>query len=411
MVVGKRRRRRVRPRALAADAPIPYHLPHIDGDDLEAVAQVLRSGWLTTGREAALFEAEFQTLVQAEAAIAVSSCTAALHLALVLLELQPGDEVIVPTLTFTATAGAVLMAGLTPVLADVDPGSLLMTPESIAAKCNRRTKALLPVHYGGNPSGFLRLLAFAQQHKMRVVDDAAHALPAFVRTENGLAAIGRAGLSDATCFSFYPTKPVTTGEGGMLVVPKTVADRARRLTLHGIDADAYHRSRQAIYHYEVIEHGWKYNLPDVLATLGRRQLAKSEALWHQRVEIAGQYAAALSDLIAEERLTPPVVAPDALSAWHLYPIRLNLKALHPTWDRDRVGQRLREMGIGTSMHYRPLHRHKFWSESLGIGAQSFPVADQAYLELLSLPIWPGMSPRQVARVVERLTAVLQEGRR
>lgn len=402
------------PRHAAADTVIPYHKPHVDRRDQLAVKAVLDSGWLTTGKEAVAFEAEFLQFLDGLglAAIAVSSCTAALHLALELLDLQPGDEVIVPTMTFTATAGAVLMAGATPVIADVDPVSLNLSPDSIAAKCNRRTKALLPVHYGGNPSGFLQLLAFASSHKMRVVDDAAHALPAFVLPRQGAPIhIGGPDLSDATCFSFYPTKPLTTGEGGMLVIPKTQEPRARRLTLHGIDADAYHRSRQAIYHYEVVEHGWKYNLPDILAALGRSQLAKTNRLWEQRSSIAGRYASGFSDLLEAERLTLPVVGPDALSAWHLYPIRLNLKALHPTWDRDRVGQRLREVGVGTSMHYRPLHRHKYWSESLGIGADSFPVADQAYIELLSLPIWPGMSHRHVTLVIERVRQILKEGGR
>lgn len=401
------------PRAAVKLPPIPYHRPHMDSRDMAAVRRVLQSGWLTTGKEAALFEAEFLALLQASGsrAIAVSSCTAALHLALELLDLEPDDEVIVPSMTFTATAAAVLMAGLRPVLADVDPVSLNLTPETVEARRTKRTRAILPVHYGGNPSGLLALLDYAVPAKLRVVDDAAHALPAFVQPVGGPPmAIGSSDLTDATCFSFYPTKPLTTGEGGMLVVPEQWESRARRLTLHGIDADAYQRSRTAIYHYEVIEHGWKYNLPDLLAALGRSQLAKTMRLWEARTDIAAKYERALAPLVDADRLRTPVVMPGYLSAWHLYPVRLNLRTLHGTWDRDRVGQRLRELGIGSSMHYRPLHRHKFWASGDTAG-HDFPATDQAYVELLSLPIWPGMTSKEVARVVAGLTLVLKDGAR
>jgi dTDP-4-amino-4,6-dideoxygalactose transaminase len=395
----------------AAETVIPYHKPHLDRRDHVAIKGVLESGWLTTGKEAAAFEEEFLQMLGGEglAAVAVSSCTAALHLALALLDLQPGDEVIVPTMTFTATAAAVLMAGAKPIIADVDPVSLNLTVASMAPQITRRTKGLLPVHYGGNPSGFEALRDFAARHGLRLVDDAAHALPAFVQTPGRTPRAIGSGLSDGTCFSFYPTKPLTTGEGGMLVIPKPQESRARRLTLHGIDADAYQRSRTAIYHYEVVEHGWKYNLPDLLAAPGRSQLAKTHRLWEQRTATARRYIDGLSGLVGAGRLTLPAVGADAMSAWHLFPIRLNLKALHATWDRDRVGQRLRELGVGTSMHSRPLHRHKFWSESLGLAAEAFPVADQAYIELLSLPIWPGMTHRHVSLVIDRLHQVLTEG--
>ncbi len=397
----------------ATDTSIPFHRPHIDSSDLAAVRDVMKSGWITTGKAATAFEQAFLQGLPGRAAVAVSSCTAALHLALELQGLKPGDQVIVPTMTFTATAGAVVMAGLQPVIVDVDPVTLMLTPEVIAPKCTARTKAILPVHYGGNPLGFMRVLDFARQHKMRVIDDAAHAYPAAVAdVHDHLVPIGAAELADATCFSFYATKTITTAEGGMLVIPPSLEERARRLTLHGIDADAYQRSRTAVYHYEVTEHGYKYNLPDLLAAFGGSQVKKAEALRNMRKTIAERYAQALATLVKREWLALPPSSLETESAYHLYPIRLNLQRLGTGWDRDRVGAAMKAAhGVGTSMHYRPLHRHRYWATTLGIGADAFPNADTAYAQLLSLPIWPGMSSKHVDRVATALEHVLFEAGR
>jgi len=394
---------------------IPFHRPHITGPDIDGVRTVLKSGWLTTGKVAEEFEGAFaQAVGGGVSAIAVSSCTAALHLALELLSLPPGAEVIVPTMTFTATAEAVLRAGLTPVIADIDPLTLMLTPETAGPKCRAKTAALLPVHYGGNPTGFLTLLEFARAHKFRVVDDAAHAFPAHVTPPGGPPRpIGSQGLSDATAFSFYATKTITTAEGGMLTFSKNAAleARARRLTLHGIDADAFQRSRQAVYHYEVTERGYKYNLPDLLAALGRSQTAKAELLRNLRATTARAYLESLRPLAAREWLTLPTIPIDAEPAWHLFPIRLNIERFGARWDRDAIGAALKQRGIGTSMHYRPLHRHTYWSKELGLGTEKFPVADAAYAELLSLPIWPGMQAKHIQRVEAALYDVLLEAGR
>ena len=292
---------------MAADAPVPFHRPAISREDRQAVDRVLRSGWLTTGAEAEQFEAEFAQAVGARHALAVSSCTAALHLALACCRLRPEDEVIVPTMTFTATAAAVLMAGARPVVADVDPETLTLTAETIIPVHTRHTRVLLPVHYGGTPAGFPGVLAFAHQYRQRVIDDAAHALPAATAAGPiGSEAVG----SDATCFSFYATKTLTTGEGGMLTTrwPEW-AMRARRLTLHGVDADAYQRSRTAVYHYEVVEHGYKYNLPDLLAALGRSQLARHRLLWASRRDTAHTYADGFAPLVARGLVRLPRLLP------------------------------------------------------------------------------------------------------
>jgi dTDP-4-amino-4,6-dideoxygalactose transaminase len=400
----------------AKDFAIPFHRPHLDSRDAKAVTDVLRTGWITTGAVATQFEQAVARLLrapngEAPATVAVSSCTAALHLALELMDLNPGDHVIVPTMTFTATAAAVEMAGLRPIVVDVDPVTLMLTPEAIAPKCTSRVKAVMPVHYGGNPLGYVQVLEFARDHKMRVIDDAAHAFPAAVLWGAHRFPVGAPGLADATAFSFYATKTITTAEGGMLALPPALADRARRLTLHGIDADAYQRSRTAVYHYEVTEQGWKYNLPDLLAAVGLAQVAKAEALRNTRAAIAAEYQGLFDLLVKREWLTLPPTSTETESAWHLYPVRLNLGRLAKGWDRDRVGARMKELKVGTSMHYRPLHRHRYWATSLGIGAQAFPHADAAYASLLSLPIWPGMASRDVRRVAETLEDVLHEAGR
>lgn len=399
---------------MADDPLIPYHQPYLDTDDLRVVREVLRSGWLTTGAEARRFELELARYLDARAVLAVSSCTAALHLALECQGVR-GRAVVVPTLTFTATAAAVVMAGGTPVLADVDPDTLTLgvkEAEVAAQAARHRAVAVMPVHYGGNPSRFREVLQWAQAEGLTVIDDAAHALPATVDAHRvGAAALG----AFATCFSFYPTKPITTGEGGALVLrDPDLLPRARRLSLHGIDADAYQRSRAGLAHYQVVEHGWKYNLPDVLAALGRSQLKKADVLWQRRQNVADWYRRALAPAVAAGRLRLPVVEPDCASSWHLYAVRLPLERWAPGWDRDRVAARLRDLGIGTSMHYVPLHLHPYWQahgDLAGMNNGRFPHANTAYAELLSLPIWVGLTEGQVGHVAERLVQVLEEAQR
>ena len=394
---------------VALSTTIPYARPYIDTDDRRVMREVLSGGWLTTGKQARGFEDELAQFIRNPHVLAVSSCTAALHLALELLDVRD-HLVVVPTLTFTATAAAVVMAGGIPVLADVDPTYLTMGPEQIgrATRGMPAPAAVMPVHYGGNPSGFAAVLAQAED-RWAVVDDAAHALPAYVDScPIGAHALGAA----ATCFSFYPTKPITTGEGGALAVQSPEAlERARRLSLHGIDADAYQRSRQGLYHYSVTEHGWKYNLPDVLAALGRSQLKKAQTFWGRRTGIADAYIRRFQRLSDKGRLGLPVVEPGCASSWHLFVVRFPAERFASGWTRDRVAARLRELGIGTSMHYVPLHRHPYWQRLTLVEPKAFPAAEDAYAEILSLPLWCGMTEAMVDEVTDRVEQVCREAQR
>lgn len=393
-------------------AVIPFHRPHIDKEDRNAVKRVLDSGWLTTGKEASLFEHEFGEFVRNPACLAVSSCTAALHLALVLAGVESSDCVIVPTLTFTATAAAAVMCGAKVILADIDADTLTLGAKNLADVGNlRNVVAVMPVHFAGNPSRFGEVLAWGQLHSIKVIDDAAHAFPA---AWNGWPIGSPVHGGFASCFSFYPTKPITTAEGGMLVMTDpTHLERARRLSLHGVDADAYQRSRQAVYHYEVTEHGWKYNLPDLLAALGRSQLHKAKELAQRRYYIAEQYIHDLWQLQRAGLIRLPVVLDSYNSAWHLFVVQFELERLKADWTRDRISEELRIRGVGTSVHYRPLHRHPFWKEHcFGTTDQLvvntfFPNAERAYSQMLSLPIWPGMEEKDVSYIVEQIQIILE----
>ena len=389
---------------------IPFHAPDIDSDDRSALRRVLASGWLTTGAEAAGLEREFAETVglPADQALAVSSCTAALHLACILAGWTSREqEVIVPTWTFTATAEAVWKAGATPVLADVDPESFNLSAETVARRRSRRTVGVLPVHFAGNPSGVREVIedALGQAVPYRVVEDAAHAYPASV---DGVP-VGASPKTFATCFSFYPTKPITTGEGGMLTLrdPGLLA-RARRISLHGIDADAYQRSRKGLYHYAVVEEGEKYNMADLNAALGRSQLRKADVLAGRRLAIAERYRARLSPVTEAGLVRVPRVDDHVVSAWHLYVVRFAMDRLRSEWTRDRMAEELKERGIQTSMHYRPLHTHPYWRSRVTSSQWGeFPVADRLYASALSLPIWPGMSESQVDQVADEVCRVVK----
>lgn len=388
---------------------IPFHRPDLDSDDRMAIRRVLASGWLTTGVEAAAFEREFAETLGARVAVAVSSCTAALHLACVLAGwTKPGQEVIVPTLTFTATAGAVLQAGATPVLADIDPETLNLSIQTVAARRTKATVGVLPVHYAGNPTGFPDLLADARQHVPRylVVEDAAHAYPAAINDRP----IGNPVWgSFATCFSFYPTKPLTTAEGGMLVLQDPGLEaRARRLTYHGIHAIEPQHRRVGLDHYAVTEEGWKYNLPDLLAALGRAQLRKADVLAGRRTTIAERYRARFAPLVNAGLLRVPWLESRIKSGWHLYVIRFVLERLRPEWTRDRLAGALQDRGIQTSVRYKPLHLQPFWRTRLDSARWgTFPVAERVAESSLCLPCWPGMSESQVDQVGDEVSRLVK----
>jgi dTDP-4-amino-4,6-dideoxygalactose transaminase len=382
------------------DVPfLPFALPDIGEDEIAAVVECLRSGWITTGPKAREFERAFADYLGGGVeAIAVNSATAGLHLALEALGIGPGDEVIVPTLTFTATAEVVHYLGATPVLVDVDPDTLNISSDTIRAAITPRTRAIIPVHFAGLACDMDAILELAFDHKIAVVEDAAHAFPA---TFKG-ALIGTMG-SDATVFSFYANKTMTTGEGGMVVTrdPK-LAKRIRLMRLHGISQDAFDRyiSRTPAWFYEVVAPGFKYNLTDIAAAIGLGQLRRIDGFLQRRRALAATYNAALASL---PLVLPPRAGPGDVHAWHLYVVRLTAQA---PLGRDALIEALSERGIGTSVHFIPLHRQPYWRARCGKGAAHFPVAEASYAATLSLPLYTAMSDASQQRVIAAMHELL-----
>jgi len=379
---------------------LPFARPDIGDAEVNAVAEALRSGWVTTGPKTREFEQAFSDYLGNHGlqSIAVNSATAGLHLALEALGIGPGDEVIAPTLTFTATVEVVRYLGADPVLVDVDPVTLNIAPEKIRAAITPRTKAIMPVHYGGLACDMDAILAIAEEHGLKVVEDAAHALPT---TWQGTL-IGQLA-SDVTVFSFYANKTITTGEGGMAVTrDPELARRMRVMRLHGMNRDAFDRftSKTPAWYYEVVAPGFKYNMTDVAAAMGMVQLARLPQFVQRRQHLAMRYQARLKGL----PLVLPAEAPEGdLHAWHLYVVRI---APGARATRDDVIQALSDRGIGTSVHYVPLHRHPYWRERYGLTPDQFPQADAAYQAMLSLPLFTAMSDADQDRVISALHELL-----
>jgi dTDP-4-amino-4,6-dideoxygalactose transaminase len=385
-----------------ADRPpfLPFALPEIGDDEIAEVVDTLKSGWVTTGPKAKRFEADFAAFLGEPGlhCIAVNSATAGLHLALEALGIGPGDEVITTTHTFTATAEVVRYLGADVKLVDIDPVTLNIDPALVEAAITPRTKAIVPVHYGGLAADMPRLLDIARRHGLKVVEDAAHALPTTV----GGRLVGTLA-SDATVFSFYANKTITTGEGGMLVTrDEALAKRARVMRLHGMSRDAFDRFTATVpsWYYEIVAPGFKYNLTDIAAALGIHQLKKAQAFQQRRARIAALYDEGFAGL---PLLTPPKPAAGDTHAWHLYPVRLAEGAGVP---RDRFIERLFDAGIGCSVHYIPLHLHPYWRDRYGLQPAMFPHSQRAYDAMTSLPIYTRMTDADVARVVAAVRGAL-----
>jgi dTDP-4-amino-4,6-dideoxygalactose transaminase len=380
---------------------LPFALPEIGEEEIAEVVDTLKSGWLTTGPKARRFETDFAAFLgdQALHCIAVNSATAGLHLALEAIGIGPGDEVITTTHTFTATAEVVRYLGADVKLVDIDPATLNIDPRAIEAAVGPRTKAILPVHYAGLAADMPAILAIAQRHGLKVIEDAAHALPA---TCGGGGLIGTLA-SDATVFSFYANKTITTGEGGMLVTrDAALAARAKVMRLHGMSRDAFDRFTATVpsWYYEIVAPGYKYNLTDIAAALGLHQLKKAHAFQRRRAEIAALYDAALAGLPV---ITPPPAPAGGMHAWHLYVLRL---ADDARVDRNTFIERLFAAGIGVSVHYIPLHLHPYWRDRYGLEAAMFPHSQHAYERMLSLPLYTRMSNADVQRVLTAVRAAL-----
>ncbi len=376
---------------------IPFHRADVGEEEIQAVTEVLRSGWLTMGAKTLEFERQFAKYVGGEHAIAVSSCTAALHLALEAIGLRPGDEVLLPTTTFTATAEVVTYLGGRPVLVDIDPSTMNTDAEDAARRVTPQTRAVVPVHFGGQPCDMEGIQALADRHGLCVIEDAAHALPASYRGRP----IG--SISEFTAFSFYATKTLTTGEGGMITTSNAAAaERMRTMRLHGIARDAWKRySAEGAWQYEVIEAGFKYNMTDLQAALGLAQLAKCDARQQARCAIAQQYTEAFRN---SDVLEPPSVLADRQTSWHLYVLRLRLERLKI--NRDQFIDELRRRGIGASVHFIPLHLHPYYQRTFGYRCGGFPKAELEYKRCISLPIYPAMTQDDVGHVIEEVLSIV-----
>ena len=389
---------------------VPFFRPEIDDGDIAAVVEVLRSGWLTTGPRAKEFEAAFARYVGAAHTVSVNSCTAALHLALAALGLKRGQAVLVPTLTFAATAEVITYFDARPVFVDVEPETLCMDPAAVESALGRASDVVgaIPMHYGGQMASMPCLARRLRAAGCFVVEDAAHALPAAVCDPDTGRWVRVGALADVACFSFYANKTITTGEGGMAATADpALAQTIRTLSLHGMSHDAWGRFRAGgSWDYAITAAGFKYNMTDLAAALGLRQLARADRFRSRRAAIALRYTAELDDL---EEVESPREQADRRHAWHLYPIRLHPDRL--TIDRDEFIRMLAARGIGTSVHWRPLHMQPYYADRYGYRAEEFPVAYREWQRLVSLPIFPGMSDADVERVIAAVRATAQQARK
>jgi perosamine synthetase len=375
---------------------LPYGRQSIGEDDIQAVVDVLRSDWLTTGPKVEEFEEAFAAWVGAKHAVSFSSGTAALHGAAFAAGLKPGDEAITTPMTFAATANCVLYQGAIPVFADVSADTLNLNPERVEQRITTRTRAILPVDYAGHPADLDGMKELASRHGLVVIEDASHALGAEYKSRP----VG--SVADMTVFSFHPVKHLATGEGGMVTTDRPdYVETLRRFRNHGISSDARQRQSAGQWHYEMVLLGFNYRLTDIACALGLSQLKKLRENLSRRREIAARYASAFCDL---EGLTMPAVRADVNPAWHLYPIRLNLEKLSA--DRGQIFRALRAENIGVNVHYIPVHLHPYYRDHLGYRAGEYPIAENAYERLISLPMFHGMTDGDVGDVIAAVKKVV-----
>ncbi|MFQ5537018.1 MAG: DegT/DnrJ/EryC1/StrS family aminotransferase [Gemmatimonadota bacterium] len=381
---------RVRPEFL------PFSPPFIGEEEIEEVVSALRSGWISRGPRTARFERAFSEFIGADAALGLNSCTAGLHLSLLALGISEGDEVIVPTMTFCASVNVIEHVGARPVLVDVVPDTLNLDAGRVASAVTASTKAIIVVHYGGHPADMPAIERIAQREHLAVVEDAAHALPA---SSDGVVVGSRPNL---TAFSFYATKNLTTGEGGMLTGPPALVEKARLLSLHGMSGDAWRRySNEGSWYYEVVAPGYKYNMTDIQAAIGLRQLERLKTMQSRRREIAERYTAKLSKL---EELILPRVCEGVEAAWHLYPVRVRKGS---GISRGEFIKGMTARRIGTSVHFIPIHLHPYYRDRYDLSPEDFPVAQAAFEGLVSLPLHPGLTDEDVEDVIASVQGVVR----
>lgn len=378
---------------------LPFSRPSIEEGDIQAVSAVLRSGWITTGAEAAKFEEEFAAYVGARGAVALASATGGLHVTLQALGLSPGDEVVTPSLTWVSTPNLIVLAGARPVFADIDRDTLMITPDQIAAVLTAKTKLIIPVHFAGASADLEPIRRLAASRGIRVVEDAAHAAGTEYRGQ-------RIGAAGTAIFSFHPIKNITTGEGGMVCSDDAqLLDSVRRLKFHGLGADAFDRQRQGRDpQAEVLEPGYKYNLTDIAAALGRRQLARLDEFNRVRANLASYYRERLAEVAEVLPLKDP--AYPQRHAWHLFIVRLDID--RSDLSRDKFMAELKRKNIGTGLHFRAVHLQKYYAEKFGFRRGMLPQTEWNSDRLCSLPLFPAMQPEDVDDVVAAIKEVLRK---
>jgi dTDP-4-amino-4,6-dideoxygalactose transaminase len=379
-----------------------FHKPFISEEEINEIVDTVKSGWLSMGPKTIKFENEFNAYIGCRKSIAVSSWTAAGHLTLEAYGLKANDEVIVPTMTFPATAEIVCYFGAKPVIVDVDESTLNISLTEIEKAITPRTKAIIPVHYGGQPCDMDEIHILAKKHNLRVIEDAAHSLPATYKGKK----IGT--VSDVTCFSFYATKTLSTGEGGMICTnDESLAERCSVMRLHGINRNAWKRyTESGSWYYEVVAPGYKYNFTDLQASLGIPQLKKVDQMWELRKNIAAKYTQALKN---NEFITLHGIKEDRESSWHLFPIRLNLETLKI--NRAQLIDEMRKCNIGLGVHFMPVHQHTYYKDTFNLNDKDYPVASSVFPRLVSLPIYPGMKDEHGDRVINVLADLLSKYKR
>lgn len=376
---------------------VPFSPPTLGPEEIAEVSDTLSKDWLSTGPKTKLFEEKFCGYVGAESALALNSCTAGLHIALMALGVGPGDEVITTAMTFCATANVVEHVGAKVVLVDIEPDTLLIDPREIEKKITKKTKVIIPVHYAGQPCDMAAINALAECHGIHVIEDAAHCMPSKI----GNQFIGSS--KNLTAFSFYATKNMTTGEGGMLTGPKDLIQKAKVLSLHGMSHDAWKRfEKSGSWKYDVGIPGYKYNMSDIQSSLGLVQLKKLSDLYGKRVRIVEQYNRGFKDLA---QITRPVVKPGVQSSHHLYVVQVNNELLKI--DRDQFIEELKTRNVGTSVHYIPIHMHSYYQNKYGWTEKDFPRASSAFKKIISLPLSPRHSEEDINYVIEAVKDIVQ----
>jgi len=372
---------------------IPFHKTHTTDEELNAAIEAIKSGWLTMGPKTVEFENAFKAYIGSTEAVSMNSATAALHLALKAIGLQRGDEVIVPTNTFVATAEVVTYFDAIPVLCDIEESTHNIDVSKIEALITDKTKAIIPVHFAGQPCDMDEIYAIAQKHNLKIIEDAAHAIPSSYKDEK----IGNLKNSDITCFSFYATKTLSTGEGGMATTNHSDYAKSMKINrLHGISKDAWDRyTAKGSWFYEIVDNGNKYNTTDINAALGLVQLRKQEMLRAKRNQIAQRYTEAFKN---NNNIVTPFVKEDRETSWHLYVIKIS--------NRDEVIEKLKEEGVGCSVHFIPIHKHPYYKKRYGYKNEDFPVANSIFDRSLSLPIYPDMTDEEVTYVIEKVKEIV-----